>query len=330
MDVKPIDSKPAPASSPRTSSWSASAIGPGAPAGGMGRSRPAAKVSRTVMIHSFFLMSCHASMASRPPERSADAMFVKAAVRSSKNITPNRLIAISKVPGSNAYTCASACRKSTFGTPSAVARRRATASIEEDRSTPSADPSCARRAASRLDCPQPQPMSSTRSARPIGSVSRNRAQIDRLVSSYSSANCVHWSPSSPSQALVMSALAISSDTCSSFRVRSGPGRMRAERQIGIDVSGRVVSGFAPKIPSGSRDPNRRSTWRVPGAAADIVVATDESFGFGRPESVPRRRTDAGGRMLTPKAAPARHREPDVGLRIFARWRPSERSRTCRG
>src|SRR6266496_2560393 len=33
--------------------------------------------------------------------------------------------------------------------------------MPEDRSTPSAEPSVARRAASRVDCPLPQPMSST-------------------------------------------------------------------------------------------------------------------------------------------------------------------------
>src|SRR5882724_5932048 len=53
-------------------------------------------------------------------------------------------------------------------------------------------------------------MSSTRSAGVIGSVSRKRAQIERTLVSYSSANWVHWSPSSPSQAFAISTLAIGS------------------------------------------------------------------------------------------------------------------------
>src|SRR3954470_3881169 len=53
-------------------------------------------------------------------------------------------------------------------------------------------------------------MSSTRSAGAIGSVSRKRAQIERTLASYSSANWVHWSPSSPSQAFAISTLAIGS------------------------------------------------------------------------------------------------------------------------
>src|SRR5207302_3931617 len=53
-------------------------------------------------------------------------------------------------------------------------------------------------------------MSSTRSAGAIGSVSRKRAQIERKLVSNSSANWVHWSPSSPSQAFAMSTLAIGS------------------------------------------------------------------------------------------------------------------------
>ena len=53
-------------------------------------------------------------------------------------------------------------------------------------------------------------MSSTRSAGAIGSVSRKRAQIERTLVSYSSANWVDWSPSSPSQALAISTLAMGS------------------------------------------------------------------------------------------------------------------------
>src|SRR5438874_5999185 len=53
-------------------------------------------------------------------------------------------------------------------------------------------------------------MSSTRSAGAIGSISRKRAQIERKLVSYSSANWVHWSPSAPSQAFAISTLAIGS------------------------------------------------------------------------------------------------------------------------
>src|SRR4051812_30102343 len=53
-------------------------------------------------------------------------------------------------------------------------------------------------------------MSSTRSAGAIGSVSRKRAQIERKWVSNSSANWVHWSPSSPSQAFAISTLATGS------------------------------------------------------------------------------------------------------------------------
>src|SRR5438132_1155494 len=150
-DVNSTASKPTRVSRPSTSSRSASAAGPGAPGGGIGTSRPAAIDSRTTMIHSLLAVACQTNRAMRPPRRRAEAMLAKAAGRSLKNIDPKRLIARSKVTVSKACTCASARRNSTFVRPSARARRRASASIDSERSTPSADPSLASRAASRVD-----------------------------------------------------------------------------------------------------------------------------------------------------------------------------------
>ncbi len=62
------------------------------------------------------------------------------------------------------WTWASASSKSTLGIPSSSLSRRARSSIGRDRSTPSALPAVADLAASRVVCPVPQPMSSTRSA----------------------------------------------------------------------------------------------------------------------------------------------------------------------
>ena len=78
-----------------------------------------------------------------------------------------RLMATSKASGSNGWICASACANVALVTPSSAARRRAMSSIRDDRSTPSAEPADAARAASRVVCPVPQPTSSTRSPSPI-------------------------------------------------------------------------------------------------------------------------------------------------------------------
>ena len=59
---------------------------------------------------------------------------------------------------------ASPCSKATLWTPSARASSRARSIIEAERSTPSALPSPADRAASRVVRPVPQPMSRTRSS----------------------------------------------------------------------------------------------------------------------------------------------------------------------
>src|SRR5713101_3046777 len=83
-------------------------------------------------------------------------------------------------------------------------------------------------------------MSSTRSAGAIGSVSRKRAQIERKLVSYSSANWVHWSPSSPSQAFAISTLAIGSlirpflGHGPNVRVRAPACRVNCTSTFGVD------------------------------------------------------------------------------------------------
>ena len=85
--------------------------------------------------------------------------------------------------GSKRWTWASACRNSTFVSPSSALRRRASSSIREERSTPSTDPAEARRAASRVDLPVPHPMSRTRSVGSIATSASNRLPIQRSVAS---------------------------------------------------------------------------------------------------------------------------------------------------
>jgi hypothetical protein len=102
-------------------------------------------------------------------------MFVNAATASPKNIEPNREIAMSALAGSNGCIWASACSNVTFVIPSASARSRARASILLERSTPSAQPDAAARAASSVVWPLPHPMSSTRSVVPIAAASSSRS-----------------------------------------------------------------------------------------------------------------------------------------------------------
>jgi hypothetical protein len=84
-------------------------------------------------------------------------------MRSAKNIAEVRQMATSKLAGSNGWIWASAWRKDALVRPSACATRRAWSSMRADRSTPSAEPDRATRAASRVFWPLPQPTSSTRS-----------------------------------------------------------------------------------------------------------------------------------------------------------------------
>jgi hypothetical protein len=137
----------------RSRVWSGSFRSPGDGAGGAG-SRPVSAVTNAV-LHGW--CGCHDSSRSRPPGRVERARFVNAASGSPKNIAPWRLSTTSKCASGNGWTWASACSKDAFAT----ARDRASAIIRDDRSTPSALPPAAWRAASRVVRPFPQPTSST-------------------------------------------------------------------------------------------------------------------------------------------------------------------------
>jgi hypothetical protein len=88
-------------------------------------------------------------------------MLANAATGSSKNIVPNLLIVRSNCFAGKRWTWASARSKVTLRSPSTRATSRARAIIGADRSTPSAPPAVAMRAASRVVCPVPQPTSRT-------------------------------------------------------------------------------------------------------------------------------------------------------------------------
>jgi hypothetical protein len=77
-------------------------------------------------------------------------MLANAASRSPRNIAPVRLITTSIVPAPKGWIWASAWTNVALATPSSAARRRAWSSIAADRSTPSAAPTPAARAASRV------------------------------------------------------------------------------------------------------------------------------------------------------------------------------------
>src|ERR671910_287274 len=147
-----------------TVSWSASENGSRASGAGTGDpSRPSARSIAT--DHSLCSCSCQTIITRRPAGRSATAMLANAAMGSSKNIVPNRLMARSKPSSGKRCTCASPCSKATLWTLSARASSRARSIIDAERSTPSALPSPADRAASRVVRPVPQPTSRTRASR---------------------------------------------------------------------------------------------------------------------------------------------------------------------
>ncbi len=133
-------------------------------------------------------------------------MLPNAATGSSKNIEPNRLIATSKPPAGNWCTWASACWKLTFVSPSSLLTRRACSSICADRSMPSALPATAARAASLVDRPVPQPMSSTRSPRPTPVAARNRSLCGRVSASNTAACLARCAPAGPSHSAACAAL----------------------------------------------------------------------------------------------------------------------------
>ena len=166
-----------------TDSASASPKGPGSPACGVGRFRPTASASKSVVSHSLCSNRCHDRNAMRPPGRRLRRTLANASSGSEKNIAPNTLIATSNEAGSNGYTWASAWRNSTLVKPSSAVRRRASSSIREERSTPRTEPARALRAASRLDLPVPQPTSSTLSNASMSVSSSNRSAIQRSVAS---------------------------------------------------------------------------------------------------------------------------------------------------
>ena len=157
--------KPAARSMAADASGSASPNIPGAPTGGAGRSRPAASAPRISRSHSLCVRSRQATIVSWAPERNPRPMLVNAASGSPKNIAPKRLIAAEYSPVANGNTCASPCSnetlRETFRPAQLPSRDRASA--RRDRRRPRS-PTTRSRATARVDCPQPQPMSSTRSS----------------------------------------------------------------------------------------------------------------------------------------------------------------------
>ena len=77
-------------------------------------------------------------------------MLACAAAWSPKNMLPVRLSATSNDAGSNGWTWASPWTNVALWTPSCSALDRATSSIREERSMPTAEPAAASRAASRV------------------------------------------------------------------------------------------------------------------------------------------------------------------------------------
>ena len=166
--------------------------------------------------HSLSSRPCQVSSVSRPSGRNAWWRLANAASGSPKNIEPMREITMSNAPLSKGWICASAFRNSTLSRPSATAVARASASICDDRSTPSADPFAAIRAASRVDCPVPQPTSRTQSRSPIAAAARNGPWQCARVASNRSAWAVQNAPSLPSQAPTWPVLDGSATRCSSI------------------------------------------------------------------------------------------------------------------
>jgi hypothetical protein len=145
--------------------------GLGASDGGTGTSPSTVKALRIARMNSLRSKGCQVSRTSRPSGRRARAMLVNAATGSPKNIDPCRLRARSTLSGEKGWTWASTWRKVAFVSCSSAARRRASAIMREDRSTPA--PATARLAASRVVCPLPHPMSSTIVVSAIAAASRN-------------------------------------------------------------------------------------------------------------------------------------------------------------
>ena len=103
-------------------------------------------------------------------------MLPNAATGSPKNIAPVRLIATSKSLGRERMHLGVRLLEAHVVQTLAgsdVAEPRSI--IRAERSTPRAQPELAARAASRVVCPVPQPMSSTRSAAAMSAASRNAA-----------------------------------------------------------------------------------------------------------------------------------------------------------
>ena len=141
----------------------------------MGSDTRPASVPAISVNHSLRAAACQVSSASRPPGAVARARFAKAAGASPKNDAPVRLSTTSTPPVGKGCTWASARANAAFGRPARAALARATAIIAVERSTPSAVPFAARRAAARVSDPVPQPTSRTREPGPIAAASSSAA-----------------------------------------------------------------------------------------------------------------------------------------------------------
>ena len=160
---------------------------------------PSARARRSSVSHSLFSRTCHTSKTIRPPGLSAVRRLVNAAFWSSKNIAPALLTTTSKLAGSKAYTCASACTKLTLLRPAAAARARPFASIAEDRSIPTTRPGATAAPACRVNAPLPHPRSST-SSPGASAAARAGPRCSVLARSNPSASSDQCAPSGPSQA----------------------------------------------------------------------------------------------------------------------------------
>ena len=133
--------KPAPSRISWTYSSSPSAKGPTGLLPGRGRGGPASNGrSAAPTCQGFSSTPRQQANTKRPPGAMARRIAAKAAVGSSKNITPNCEAARSNAASSKASVWTSSWTKRAVATPASAARCRASSTSPADRSTPTASP----------------------------------------------------------------------------------------------------------------------------------------------------------------------------------------------
>src|SRR6185437_1537924 len=131
---------------------------PGSGCGGGGTN----SASSGPMNQRFFAGGCQQANASRPPGARCPRILAKAVFGSSKNITPNWLIAASNGAPSTRSCCTSLTWNDKFLAPDAAARLRASSTSGAEMSAPTALPAPPTIAAAAVVAgPPPQPTSST-------------------------------------------------------------------------------------------------------------------------------------------------------------------------